>query len=112
MPSFGNFANKLRETFDEGAIQFRVVEVQILWYLYGLDRKTFSGKATYKELEEIFNLTNGSVSRTLNRLGDTHRKGYRGFGLVEIKKDPEEGRRFLVTLSKLCITLIKDSDKP
>ena len=33
MPSFEKFANKLRETFDEGATQFRVVELQMLWHL-------------------------------------------------------------------------------
>ena len=104
MPSFEKFANKLRETFDEGATQFRVVELQMLWHL----DKLVAG-ATYKELELEFNLTNGSISRTINRLGDRHRKGYRGFGLVEVKNDPNEGRRNLVTLSKLCKTLIKDS---
>ena len=67
------------------------------------------GGATYKELEVEFNLTNGSISRTINRLGDVHRKGYRGFGLVVNIPDPQEGRKNLVTLSKLCITLIKDS---
>ena len=109
MPSFEKFANKLRETFDEGANQFRVLDVQIPWYIYKLDSQNFTGEATYKELEGKFNLTNGSISRTIHRLGNVHRKGYRGFGLVENIPDPQEGRRYLVTLTKLCITLIKDS---
>jgi len=51
------------------------------------------GGATYKESEVEFNLTNGSVSRTINRLGDFHRRGCRGFGLVVNIPDPQEGRR-------------------
>ena len=109
MPSFEKFANKLRETFDDRSNQIRVLDVQLPWYIYKLDSQKFMGGATYKELEVEFNLTNGSISRTINRLGDVHRKGYRGFGLVEVKNDPKEGRRNLVTLTKLCKTLIKDS---
>ena len=51
------------------------------------------GGATYKESEVEFNLTNGSLSQTINRLGDAHRRGYRGFGLVVNILDPQEGRR-------------------
>ena len=109
MPSFEKFANKLRETFDDRSNQIRVLDAQLPWYIYKLDSQKFMGGTTYKELEVEFNLTNGSISRTINRLGDVHRKGYRGFGLVEVKNDPKEGRRNLVTLSKLCKTLIKDS---
>ena len=53
MPSFEKFANKLRETFDEGATQFRVVRLQMLLHL----EKIVAG-ATYKELELEFKLTN------------------------------------------------------
>ena len=51
------------------------------------------GGATYKESEVELNLTNGSVSRTINRLGDVHRKGYRGFGLVVNIPDTQGGGR-------------------
>lgn len=44
-------------------------------------------------------LTNSSVSRTLDALGEEHRKGYRGFGLIERRPDPGEARRLRVFLS-------------
>ena len=53
---------------------------------------------TYAEIEEALNLTNSTVSRTINALGETHRKGYKGFELLEVQPDPEEGRRFCVWL--------------
>ena len=53
---------------------------------------------TYAEVEEALNLTNSTVSRTINALGETHRKGYKGFELLEVHPDPEEGRRFTVWL--------------
>ena len=109
MPSFEKFTNKLREKFDNASNQVRLIDVLILWYLYKLDRKTFLGEATYKELEYKFNLTNSSISRTINRLGAKHRKGYKGLGLVETQNDPAYGKRFLVTLSKTCVDLIKYS---
>ena len=99
----------LREKFDNKSNQIRVLDVQILWYVYQLDRKTFLGETTYGELEYKFNLTNSSISRTIARLGETNRRGYKGLGLVETKNDPEEGRRYLVTLSKTCVDLIKYS---
>lgn len=55
---------------------------------------------TYAELEKALNLTNSSVSRTLNALGRRHRKGSRGLGLIEVYIDPEEGRRYRARLSK------------
>ena len=53
---------------------------------------------TYSEIEEALNLTNSTVSRTINALGEVHRKGYAGFDLLEVVPDPEEGRRFCVWL--------------
>jgi DNA-binding MarR family transcriptional regulator len=55
---------------------------------------------TYREIEETLSLTNSSVSRTLNALGDRHRKGDRGHGLVEVFIDPGEGRRYRARLTK------------
>jgi DNA-binding MarR family transcriptional regulator len=53
----------------------------------------------YRQLEEAMNLTNSSVSRTLDALGDEHRRGYRGYGLIERKPDPQDPRRLRVFLS-------------
>jgi DNA-binding MarR family transcriptional regulator len=57
------------------------------------------GHVTYQEIEEALNLTNSTVSRTVNALGETHRKGYPGLDLLEVYRDPEEGRRYLVRLT-------------
>ena len=56
--------------------------------------------ATYREIEEAFGLSNASVSRTLNSLGEDplHRK--RSLGMVEIYRDGAEGRRYRVRLNK------------
>ncbi len=54
---------------------------------------------TYRELEEAMSLTNSSVSRTLDALGEEHRKGYRGYGLIERKPDLADSRRLRVFLS-------------
>ena len=58
------------------------------------------GSVTYREIEEALNLTNSSVSRTLNALGDRHRKGDKGHGLIEVFIDPGEGRRYRARLTK------------
>ncbi len=55
---------------------------------------------TYAELEKALNLTNSSVSRTLNAMGRRHRKGDRGMGLLEVFIDPGEGRRYRARLTK------------
>lgn len=57
------------------------------------------GQATYRELEEALNLSNSTVSRTVHALGEVHRKGYEGHALLEVVRDPEEGRRFVIRLS-------------
>lgn len=57
------------------------------------------GFATYQEIEEALNLNNSSVSRTVHALGHTHRKGHPGHGLLEVVRDPGEGRRYLVRLT-------------
>ena len=54
---------------------------------------------TYKRLEEEINLTNSSVSRTLNALSDFHRTGEPGLGLIKLVNDPAEGRRRVARLS-------------
>ena len=57
------------------------------------------GQCTFPELMEELNLTNSAISRSVMAMGDTHRKGTPGFGLLETRKDHREGRRFLVYLS-------------
>jgi DNA-binding MarR family transcriptional regulator len=57
------------------------------------------GRCTYEDIQEELNLSNSTVSRTVHALGVMHRKGYKGLGLLSLDRDPEEGRRFLVSLS-------------
>lgn len=66
---------------------------------------------TYGEIEKALNLSNSTVSRTVHALGDTHRKGYDGHGLLETVKDPEEGRRLLVRLTAKGHALIRQLEK-
>ncbi len=54
---------------------------------------------TYRRIEEEMNLTNSSVSRTLNALSDVHRSGEQGLGLVTLVNDPAEGRRNVARLT-------------
>ena len=55
---------------------------------------------TYAYLQEALGLTHGSVSRSVTALSDVNRKGQRGYQLVKVEKDPDEPRRFLVSLSQ------------
>ena len=57
------------------------------------------GQCTFQELMEELNLTNSAISRSVMAMGEVHRKGTPGFGLLETRKDHREGRRFLVYLS-------------
>jgi DNA-binding MarR family transcriptional regulator len=57
------------------------------------------GKRTFEEITDTLKVSTASVSRIAASLSDTHRKGHPGLGLVEIHKDPKEGRRYLLMLS-------------
>ena len=57
------------------------------------------GPCTFKHIEDQLQLSNSAISRTVQALGTTNRKGQPGFELVEVVRDPAEGRRFLVGLT-------------
>ena len=57
------------------------------------------GKVSYAEIEEWFDISNAAASRTLNSLSAFARHRQRAIGLVEIIRDPAEGRRYLAQLS-------------
>lgn len=57
------------------------------------------GPCSYRFLEEALNVSNGTVSRAVAALGTEHWRGYPGHGLLDVFRDPDEGRRFLVRLT-------------
>lgn len=65
------------------------------------------GKRTYEEIADTLKVSTASVSRIAASLSDTHRKGHPGLGLVEIHKDPKEGRRYLLMLSPKGEALVR-----
>jgi DNA-binding MarR family transcriptional regulator len=56
------------------------------------------GSVTFRQMEEEFNLTNASISRSVSALGGK-KNGRPGLGLVEVYVDPDEGRRYRVRLT-------------
>ena len=57
------------------------------------------GRCRYEEIGEDLGLGGSAVSRTVTALGKVNRKGEAGFDLVRLERDPEEGRRYLVSLN-------------
>lgn len=56
-------------------------------------------RRTYEEIAKTLSITTASVSRVALSLSDTNRKGHPGLRLLEIHRDPEEGRRYVLMLS-------------
>lgn len=77
-----------------GAMQLHHVQIVCHLAAYG------SSGCTYAEIEERFGLSNASVSRCMNALSDSARHRESALGLVEIFRDPREGRRYRCRLSK------------
>ena len=69
------------------------------------------GSCSYAEIEEALNLSNSTVSRTVHALGDTHRKGYDGKELLEVYRDPDEGRRYVVRLTAKGKALVRQLER-
>lgn len=65
------------------------------------------GPCSYEDLEEALDLSNSTVSRTVHALGEQHRKGYDGHGLLGMKRDSQEGRRFTVSLTSKGKALVR-----
>ena len=57
------------------------------------------GACTYAEIEEEFNLSNASVSRICGALSDASNRRATTLNLIEIFRDPNEGRRHRVRLN-------------
>jgi DNA-binding MarR family transcriptional regulator len=65
------------------------------------------GNATYADIERELGLSNAAVSRSLNTLSSSVRHRSECFGLVEIYRDPSEGRRYRARLSKKGLALFR-----
>lgn len=61
----------------------------------------------YEGIERILGLSNASVSRTVNALSDVHRTGREGLRLLKTEKDPDERRRYLISLSSRGRALLR-----
>ena len=67
---------------------------------------------TYASIEDRFCLSNAAVSRSVNSLSThaRHRKT-EPMGLVEVRIDPSEGRRYVVALTKKGLSLMRALDQ-
>ena len=71
-------------------------------YLHHLEIFLFigeNGKVSYRDVEDEFGISNAAASRTINSLCTFARHRKKAIGLVEIIRDPMEGRRYLAQLS-------------
>jgi DNA-binding MarR family transcriptional regulator len=57
------------------------------------------GSCSYAEIETAFNLSNASVSRICGALSDASNRRVSTLNLIEIFRDPNEGRRHRVRLN-------------
>jgi DNA-binding MarR family transcriptional regulator len=62
---------------------------------------------TYREIEVGMNLSNASVSRTIDSLAESSNHRKTSLGLVEKFIDPAEGRRYRVRLTRKGHALIR-----
>jgi len=67
---------------------------------------------TYAAIESRLGLSNAAVSRSVNSLSThaRHRKT-EPMGLVEVRIDPSEGRRYVVALTKKGLNLMRALDQ-
>lgn len=85
--------NKLLRAIREIHPQIEVHQVQIL---LEIARQPVS---TMRELADATDVALSSISRNLDALGDVHRKGKPGLGLVAKNQDPREPRRMIAWLT-------------
>ena len=62
---------------------------------------------TYKQIEENFNITNASVSRTVCTLSENASHRETSYGFIEKFIDPREGRRYRVRTIKKGKSVIR-----
>ena len=67
--------------------------------------------ATYADIEDRHGISNAAASRSVNALSDSARHRKTSMGLVEIRRDPTEGRRYVVVLSKKGEALMRSLEQ-
>jgi DNA-binding MarR family transcriptional regulator len=65
------------------------------------------GNLTYADLERELGLSNAAISRSLNTLSSNARHRQNCFDLVEIYRDPDEGRRYRVRLGTKGLAMFR-----
>ena len=66
---------------------------------------------SYRTIEERHGISNAAASRSLNALSDNARHRKTSMGLVEIRRDPTEGRRYVAVLSKKGEALMRSIEQ-
>ena len=66
---------------------------------------------SYRTIEDRHGLSNAAASRTVNALSDNPRHRKNSYGLVEIRRDPFEGRRYVVVLTKKGEALMRSIER-
>lgn len=64
------------------------------------------GITTAGLMAEIPGLTQSSTSRNTNALSSLHRKGTPGLGLLDLRPDPNESRRYCFWLTKRGLEVV------
>jgi len=103
----GRLANALEiaSAVDPGGLY--VHHLQILLTI----REAGPAGCSYRTIEERHGLSNAAASRSLNALSDNARHRKTSMGLVEIRRDPTEGRRYVAVLSKKGEALMRSIEQ-
>ena len=98
-------ALEIAGSVDPGALY--VHHLQILLTI----REAGPAGCSYRTIEERHGLSNASASRSLNALSDQARHRKTSMGLIEIRRDPTEGRRYVAVLSKKGEALLRSIEQ-
>jgi len=103
----GRLANALQiaSAVDPGGLY--VHHLQILLTI----REAGPAGCTYAAIEERHGLSNAAASRSVNALSENARHRKTSMGLVEIRRDPDEGRRYVVVLTKTGEALMRSIEQ-
>ena len=103
----GRLANALEiiNSLDPGA--FYLHHLQILLTI----REAGSTGCTYGDIERRHSLSNAAASRSVNSLSGFARHRKTAMGLVEIFRDPGEGRRYRVRLTSKGQALMRSIEQ-